>query len=119
MPDSYLSPLRDDKRGRVPRRPHYSRTFYQFLPTPPSTPDIGKARAYLGAINRLVDKGGWTRGEWVGLRRLQKRWERRVSGEDPRWTMVGAKSGRLPSVIEQALRPEPDPIFAAPLKGGK
>lgn len=107
----YMSPLRDDKRGRVPRKPHYSRTFYQFLPPPPSVPDKLQARVYLSAVEKLVNRGGWTRAEWVGLRRLQKRWQRRVDGDDLRWNMVGSKSGRLPAAIEQALRPEPHPVF--------
>lgn len=106
-----LTPLRDDQRGKAPRRARYSRTFYQFLPPPPTVPDKQAARVFLAAVYKAIDRGGWTRAEWGGLRRLQTRWERRVAGDDLRWNIVGSKSGRLPSALEQALKPEPHPIF--------
>jgi hypothetical protein len=113
-----LAPIRD-RRGLTPRRPHYSRTFYNELGRAPTTASRDEARVYYAAINRALDKGGWSRGEWAGLRRLEKRWRRRVDGDDTRWTIVGAKSGRLPAELEAALKPLPDPVYARPLEKGE
>lgn len=113
-----ITPLRRDNRGKAPRRALYSRTFYQFLPTAPRAPDREQARVYLQAIHKLIERGGWTRAEWAGIRRLERRWARRVAGEDARWEVVGAKAGRLVRELEDALKPLPDPAWSAPLKKG-
>lgn len=114
-----LTPARNDQRGLAPRRPKYTRTFYAYLPPAPTTPDAAAARAYWRATCQLLDKGGWTRGEWAGLRRLEKRWRRRVDGDDARWNVVGAKPGRLVSELESALKPPTDPSWDRPLAKGE
>lgn len=111
-------PIRD-RRGLAPRRPRYSRSFYALLGIAPTTASRDEARVYYAAILRAIDHGGWTRGEWAGLRRLETRWRRRVDGDDTRWTIVGAKSGRLPAELEEALKPVPDPAYARPLATGE
>lgn len=122
MNDEPLSaPLRADNRGLAPRQPDYSRAYYAHLPPSPDPQDtsLETARRYYAAICRCLDIGGWTRGEWGGLRRMERRWRRRVDGEDARWAIVGAKAGRLPKELEASFREAAAPAWVVPLDRGE
>lgn len=111
---------RADKRGLVPRRANRTRGYYAFLPMPPTGNSLIAARTYYGAICLAIDHAGWTRGEWAGLRRLERRWRARVNGEDARWSIVGAKPGRLVSDLERAFKPaSAHPEWTRPLEKGE
>lgn len=114
-----LIPLRKDNRGKAPRGAPFTRTFYQFLGEPPLEPDMDAARGYYAKIQQLVDRGNWTRGEWAGLRRLERRWRARLDGQDRRWLLYGTRAGRLDRDVENALRPDPHPEWARPLGRGE
>lgn len=114
-----LSPLRADNRGAVTRGAPFTRSFYQWLGQPPLEPDTAQARQYYATIMQLIDKGGWTRGEWAGLRRLERRWRARLDGQDKRWILFGTHAGRLDRDVEMALRPQADPDWVRPLARGE
>lgn len=112
-----LTALRHEGRGTGPRLPWYSAAYYAYLGSAPTGTDPTQARTYYRAICHQLDKGGWTRSEWTGLRRLEQRWRRRVDGQDARWALFGAKAGRLVKELEDALRPAVSPEWAMPLSG--
>lgn len=61
-------------------------------------PDVGagdhaSASAYVRRIDEALERGGWTRGEWARLYAKREMWARRASGWDPRFEVVGNRSG--------------------------
>lgn len=66
--------------------------------------DTEAAKRYLARVERVLEKGGWTRSERVQLYRLRDKWRRRVNGKDPRFNAVGTKPGRLSAEQEIELR---------------
>jgi hypothetical protein len=60
--------------------------------------DRAGARAYLERIQLAVDTGGWTRSEWMRLRRLKAKWTARAAGGDARFDEAGNRQGGLTEV---------------------
>lgn len=64
--------------------------FYAELPpTPLGLVTQDQARLYLDAVIRVREMGGWSTRENEKLRMIQRRWERRVRGEDRRFNALG------------------------------
>jgi hypothetical protein len=66
--------------------------------------EIGMARVYLAKIMKAIEIGGWTRGEYLGLKRLQYVWEPRATGRDVRFMIVGTYPHRLTMAQERRIR---------------
>lgn len=107
--------------ARPAARPKYTARFYHWIETPPPTSnDPRDADRYARELAALCDQDGaraaddpqkLTRPERASLIRLYNRWTRRAVGLDPRWTLAGAQTGRLPKATEALYAREPDPAW--------
>ena len=79
--------------------------FYAVIGDPPVllVGDRYAARAYHKYILRALDMGGWTHSEQTALTRLERVWRDRARGADPRFNLVGNRSGRLPAEVRARL----------------
>lgn len=82
--------------GRRPFGKPLRAAFYEYLPDVPRTKYVGIdfARTYLAKIYEVQEMQCWSRKERERLRQLQRRWERRVRGEDARYNRLGTAPGR-------------------------
>lgn len=108
-----------DEHTRRPARTKGSARFYAWLNSPPTLPDRARALAYLGEVRNVLDRDltlapgdpeKLTRPERSALQRIERKWAKRATGQDPRWNAVGTKPGRVSKEIEGTIR-RPDPAW--------
>lgn len=81
--------------GRRPWGRPLRAAFYAELPESPRGRwvSIDDCKRYLGRLREVYEMGCWTSQEVDRLKALMKRWERRVRGEDARFTAMGVQPG--------------------------
>ena len=79
--------------------------YYALLgPAPNCGPaDHLTALKYLHRIELAIGQGHWTRVQRWKLSKLRQKWSARAFGRDPRFELVGTRTGRLPLEIEQTV----------------
>lgn len=110
--------LRDEPTRR-PARAKGTATFYRWLNPPPTLPDRDRALAYLAEVRNVLERDltlpagdpeKLTRAARSGLQRIERKWAKRATGQDPRWNAVGTRPGRVSKEIEGTIR-RPDPAW--------
>lgn len=90
-------------RGKKPYGTGLRAAYWTELPPPPSGAYVGRdaARAYVGQIDRVIDIGGWAKGEREKLRVMRLKWIARAEGRDARFNAMGVQGG-----LTDSLRPK-------------
>lgn len=111
--DEFPSHHRDDRAERFDREEREAgrvlrAAFWSQLGDPPLCDggESGKRRAreFVKHIQRVMERGAWTRNENTILREMLKIWTRRADGLDARFNKVGNRRGRLPRHVEREIQ---------------
>lgn len=100
--------------GRAPWGHPLRAAFYTELPeAPPNARSRDDAAVYLAHIRRVLDMECWTPRERDRLKVLERRWDKRAKGLDPRYVQFGTRGGRTLAQMQNARPGSAQAVYAA------